>query len=109
MDNNFIWIPLAILLLVGIYFQERASKNRVREYLENKGCSDVKIRTRLFAGGKGVITFDVEYVDKAGFARKNSCIVHTGFFSDDKIYWQSALGKINEPSKDEEEDIYLWS
>ena len=111
MTNNN-WILLFGVLVIGVaitYMIERNAKNRVRYYLENRGCEDVRVKTRLFAGGRGTITFDVEYTTPKGVRKKNSCVVHTGLLADEKIYWQNAIGKVNEPVHEEDEDMFLWS
>lgn len=89
MDLHPAWYAFFIFVAVTIiYMTERNAKIRVRHYLEDRGCEDVKVKTRLFAGGRGVLTFDVEYTSPKGVRKKNSCVVHTSIFSDGKIYWQ---------------------
>jgi hypothetical protein len=91
-SEKLIWAAIFLLILFAvIYFQEQEGKNRVKKYLERKGFEDVDVQTKLFAGGRGTLSFDVEYVNKSGDIRRNTCVVHTGLFSDSKIYWEKPL------------------
>ena len=87
----YVFFFLAAMAVV--YTTERNAKTRVRYYLEDRGFENVQVKTRLFAGGKGVLTFDVEYTTPNGARKKNSCVVHTSIFSDGKIYWQQSIEK----------------
>lgn len=90
--NDFRWFFAALFLALAVmYFHERAAKKRVIEYLERKGCQDVLVQTKLFAGGRGVLSFHVEYMDRKGNVRENSCTVRTGLLSDETIYWKRPL------------------
>lgn len=72
---------------------EHNAKTRVRHYLEDRGLEDIIVKTRLFAGGRDVLTFDVEYITPNGTRRKISRVVHTSMFSNGKIYWQQSFEK----------------
>lgn len=92
LNLNPAWYVFFVLAAFAVvYMTERKAKTRVRYYLEDRGFEDVIVKTRLFAGGKGIITFDVEYTTTKGIRKKNSCVVHTGIFSDEKIYWQHSF------------------
>jgi len=104
-DLNPAWYAFFIFVAVAVvYMTERNAKTRVRYYLEERGFEDVKVKTRLFAGGRGVLTFDVEYTTSKGVRKKNSCIVHTSIFSDGKIYWQSPYEKFKATNLSDDQD-----
>jgi len=85
------FIFLSVILLGYYYFEESSGKEIVKSHLEQKGFQHIKIRTRLFAGGRGTLVFDIEYLNKHSVLQKNSCTVHTSIFSDGKIYWVKPL------------------
>lgn len=91
--ENFPWFVGALIIVLGIvYFQEQSGKKSVKHYLEQKGFEDIEINTRLFAGGgKGSITYDVKYRERNGLMHDNSCVVHSGIFSDSTIYWEKPM------------------
>ena len=110
--NELVWVSIVAIFVLGfVYLQERAARRKVIEYLERKGCEDVIVHTKMFGGGgRGSISFDVEYADRKGNVRKNSCVVHTGLFSKETIYWKKPLGDINQLNYDRDpEDFNLWS
>jgi hypothetical protein len=91
-DEKIFWTVIGIVVLFAvIYFQEINSKSRVKAHLEQMGFQEIAVQTKLFAGGKGTLTFEVGYINRNGEAQKNTCIVHTGLFSEDTIYWKSPL------------------
>ena len=90
-EKLILWAVILLILFAMVFYQEREAKNRVKEYLERRGFEHVNIKTKLFAGGRGSLCFDVEYYDQSGDMQTNTCVVHTGLISDSKIYWEKPL------------------
>ena len=81
-------IILFFLLLAWVYLDARRWKALVRRFLEEKGCSQVKIRTRVFTGRRHSVAYTVEYRTSSGILQTNACVVGTNRYSPESITWE---------------------
>ena len=89
---SFAWYLIIFVGLIAfVYFNELNAKKKVEDYLTRREYRDIKVHTVPFGGARGSLVFDVEYIDRNGRLRHNSCTVHTGLLSEKAIYWESPL------------------
>ncbi|MFN8411658.1 MAG: hypothetical protein U0Z26_04655 [Anaerolineales bacterium] len=89
---SIVWAIIAIVVILGfVSLQEGNGKAKVKALLEEKGFKEIDIKTKMFTGSQGTVTFEVQYLDKSGAVRNNSCVVHTATFSEEKIFWEKPL------------------
>ena len=89
---KFLGLAALFMVIIGLaVFQEDRSKSKVRKTLEEMGFNEIKVISHVFSMQRGTLTFDVEYRDKDGGLQRNSCIVPSAVFSEQKIYWEKPI------------------
>ncbi len=91
MTDIFWALPLILIGVAFLYFQERAARNRLREYLEKRKCQNIEIHRNLFVGGNGSFSFSVEYLDRHNVKQENNCMIYVSFLSpkENTFHWEN--------------------
>lgn len=81
---------IVIAVVLSIVALVRKDKNKIRIALLGKGFRQIKLK-RKWGGNEDTSFFEVEYLDRNGKLRRNSCVIHTRMFSGDEIFWEKPL------------------
>ncbi len=78
-------VPFSILYVLRI----RHDKERIRDYLLDKGCRDIVIQYEWFDFDKSNTTYHVTCRNPAGDQVRTTCKIHIYWGED--IYWKTPL------------------
>jgi hypothetical protein len=87
-DVSNIMLPVfaAIVAAAIAFIVNRWNAQRVRDYLDARGATDVEVARVWLAGGVGHAVYEVEYTDREGQNRGTRCLISSNLLGSD-IYW----------------------
>jgi hypothetical protein len=84
--NILVGSVVVIAVIAIAYIADRRSSQRIRDYLSDRGATDVEIRRLWFTGGTDNAVYEVEYTDRAGRSRGTRCLIRSSILGKE-LYW----------------------